>query len=141
MLPWSEWNITPGSGRRISSASCSARITRNVSHEPEVAQPTTRHAHYATHHRCRISLLRLLTEFDPSREIYLPWSSTFDLWRARRGLSRIITTVDKAHMLAPILRNGAGAIVASSLAQSLREQTGCTIQCNALDAPAPLPHR
>lgn len=79
-----------------------------------------------------------LADFDPSREIYLPWSSTFDLWRARRGLSRLTTTVDKGHMLAPILRNGAWAIVASFLAQSLREQTGCTIHRIALDAPAAL---
>jgi DNA-binding transcriptional LysR family regulator len=79
-----------------------------------------------------------LTDFDPSREIYLPWSSTFDLWRARRGLSRLTTTVDKGHMLAPILRNGAWAIVASFLAPSLREQTGCTIHRLAIDAPAPL---
>jgi DNA-binding transcriptional LysR family regulator len=79
-----------------------------------------------------------LTDLDPSREIYLPWSSTFDLWRARRGLSRITTTVDKGHMLAPILRNGAWAIVASFLAPSLQKVTGCTVHRIALDAPAPL---
>jgi DNA-binding transcriptional LysR family regulator len=79
-----------------------------------------------------------LTDLDPSREIYLPWSSTFDLWRSRRGLARITTTVDKAHMLAPILRNGAWAIVASFLAPSLREHTGCTIHRIAIDPPAPL---
>jgi DNA-binding transcriptional LysR family regulator len=79
-----------------------------------------------------------LTDFDPSREIYLPWSSTFDLWRARRGLSRITTTVDKGHMLAPILRNGAWAMVANFLAPSLQEVTGCTVHHIALDAPAPL---
>ncbi|MDR5798213.1 LysR family transcriptional regulator [Caballeronia sp. LZ008] len=78
-----------------------------------------------------------LTDFDPSREIYLPWSSTFDLWRARRGLSRITTTVDKGHMLAPILSNGAWAIVANFLAPSLQEVTGCTVHRIALDAPAP----
>lgn len=79
-----------------------------------------------------------LTDLNPSREIYLLWSSTFDLWRARRGLSRITTTVDKGHMLAPTLRNGAWAIVASFLAPSLQKVTGCTVHRIALDAPAPL---
>lgn len=79
-----------------------------------------------------------MTDLDPLREIYLPWSSRLDMWRTRRGLSRHTTWVDKSHMLAPVLRNGAWAIIPSFLAEALKADTGCTIHRIALDPPDPL---
>ena len=79
-----------------------------------------------------------MTDLEPSREIYLPWSAQFDLWRNRRGLSRHVNWVEKAHMLAPMLRNGAWAIVPSFLTTPLARQTECTIHRIAENPPDPL---
>lgn len=79
-----------------------------------------------------------MTDLEPSREVYLPWSAQFDLWRSRRGLSRYVNWVEKAHMLAPMLRNGAWAIVPSFLTMPLAKETGCTIHRIALSPPEPL---
>lgn len=79
-----------------------------------------------------------IKDLEPSREIYLPWSAQFDLWRNRRGLSRHVNWVEKAHMLAPMLRNGAWAIVPGFLATPLAQQAGCTIHRVASDPPDPL---
>ncbi|MEX3980879.1 LysR family transcriptional regulator [Paraburkholderia sp. EG287A] len=79
-----------------------------------------------------------MTDLDQSREIHLPWSAQFDLWRSRRGLSRHVNWVEKAHMLAPMLRNGAWAIVPSFLTTPLARQTGCTIHRIALNPPDPI---
>ncbi|MEM5297849.1 LysR family transcriptional regulator [Burkholderia sp. JPY481] len=79
-----------------------------------------------------------MTDLDPSREIHLPWSPQFDLWRARRGFSRHVNWVEKAHMLAPMLRNGAWAIVPAFLTTPLAKETGCTIHRIALNPPDPL---
>ncbi|SCU75678.1 LysR family transcriptional regulator [Cupriavidus necator] len=79
-----------------------------------------------------------IKDLEPSREIYLPWSAQFDLWRNRRGLSRHVNWVEKAHMLGPMLRNGAWAIVPSFLTTPLAKQTGCTTHRIASDPPDPL---
>jgi hypothetical protein len=79
-----------------------------------------------------------MADLDTSREIHLPWSPQFDLWRVRRGLSRHVNWVEKAHMLAPMLRNGAWAIVPSFLTLPLAAETGCTIHRIALNPPDPL---
>ncbi|SPA02365.1 Transcriptional regulator, LysR family [Cupriavidus taiwanensis] len=79
-----------------------------------------------------------IKDLEPSREIYLPWSAQFDLWRNRRGLSRHVNWVEKAHMLAPMLRNGAWAIVPGFLTSPLAQQAGCTIHRVASDPPDPL---
>ncbi|MDR6393351.1 LysR family transcriptional regulator [Paraburkholderia phenoliruptrix] len=79
-----------------------------------------------------------MTDLDPSREIHLPWSPQFDLWRGRRGFSRHVNWVEKAHMLAPMLRNGAWAIVPAFLTMPLARDTGCTIHRIALNPPDPL---
>ncbi|NUX99138.1 LysR family transcriptional regulator [Paraburkholderia youngii] len=79
-----------------------------------------------------------ITDLEPSREIYLPWSPQFDMWRSRRGLSRHVNWVEKAHMLAPMLRNAAWALVPSFLTTPLAKETGCTIHRIALSPPDPL---
>ncbi|WP_350029226.1 LysR family transcriptional regulator [Caballeronia sp. AZ10_KS36] len=79
-----------------------------------------------------------MADLDPSREIHLPWSPQFDLWRVRRGLLRHVNWVEKAHMLAPMLRNGAWAVVPSFLAKPLVKETGCTVHQIALDPPDPI---
>lgn len=79
-----------------------------------------------------------MADLEPSREIYLPWSAQFDLWRNRRGLSRHVNWVEKAHMLAPMLRSGAWAIVPSFLTTPLARQTGCTMHRIAANPPDPL---
>ena len=79
-----------------------------------------------------------MSDLELSREIYLPWSAQFDLWRSRRGLSRHVNWVEKAHMLAPMLRNGAWAIVPSFLTTRLAKETGCTSHRITGSAPDPL---
>ncbi|MEX3955952.1 LysR family transcriptional regulator [Trinickia sp. EG282A] len=77
-----------------------------------------------------------LTSFDYSREVYLPWSGQFDLWRTKRGLLRPLNSADKSHLLAPLLkRPGAWALVPSFMVEALRAQTGCSIHRLAHQPP------
>ncbi|HYS64611.1 MAG TPA: LysR family transcriptional regulator [Paraburkholderia sp.] len=81
-----------------------------------------------------------MTAFDPSREVYLPWSAELDIWRTRRGLSRLVNSVDKSHMLAPLLqRSGAWALIPAFMAEALRTQTGCSVHTLKYNPPPALP--
>jgi DNA-binding transcriptional LysR family regulator len=81
-----------------------------------------------------------ITAFDFTREVYLPWSAELDLWRTKRGLSRLVNSADKAHLLAPLLqRPGAWALIPAFMAAALHKQTRCSIYTLKHNPPPALP--
>lgn len=79
-----------------------------------------------------------LESLELNREIYVPWSAEFDVWRAKRGLGRQVSSVEKSHLLAPLLqRPRAWAVIPAFMARRIREETGCMI-CEIKNGPPPL---
>lgn len=81
-----------------------------------------------------------MTAFDITMEVYLPWSADVDVWRTKHGLSRLVNSADKSHLLAHLLqRPGAWALIPAFMAVALREQTRCSIHTLKRDPPPALP--
>jgi DNA-binding transcriptional LysR family regulator len=79
-----------------------------------------------------------LDSLELNREIYVPWSAEFDVWRAKRGLGRQVSSVEKSHLLPPLLqRPGAWAVIPAFMARRIREETNCTIY-EIKNGPPPL---
>lgn len=80
-----------------------------------------------------------MTAFDPTMEVYLPWSTELDIWRQKRGLSRLVTSIDKSHLLAPLLsRERAWALVPAFMKEGLAASTGCSFHTLKRFPPPPI---
>ncbi|PLZ03173.1 LysR family transcriptional regulator [Burkholderia sp. WAC0059] len=67
-------------------------------------------------------------DLDVDKEVYVPYSAEIDHWRETRSMSKLTDSVDKNHLLAPLLtRPGRWALVPEFMIAWLTEQTGCQV--------------